>query len=227
VRFGETIAKQIKCRAVDDPQERVKMLATIAEMDSMVGAALQFARDEATTEPQRPTDIAALVASIDDDMADAGMPVKMQAAKPIVYNWPDTLKRAVRNLLDNTIKYGNTESAAIQTTPKQIEIIIDDEGPGIPAQELTRVFDLFYRIEGSRSRDTGGRGSALRSLFRSSRPTAALSSSATDQRGAFARKSLSRDEPDNDERGWDLICLLHYSVRPVWTLELTQGVVYG
>lgn len=50
VRFGETIAKQIKCRAVDDPQERVKMLATIAEMDSMVGAALQFARDEATTE---------------------------------------------------------------------------------------------------------------------------------------------------------------------------------
>jgi len=41
VRFGETIAKQIKCRAVDDPQERVKMLATIAKMDSMVGAALQ------------------------------------------------------------------------------------------------------------------------------------------------------------------------------------------
>jgi signal transduction histidine kinase len=137
------------------------MLATIAEMDSMVGAALQFARDEATTEPQRPTDIAALVASIDDDMADAGMPVKMQAAKPIVYNWPDTLKRAVRNLLDNTIKYGNTESAAIQTTPKQIEIIIDDEGPGIPAQELTRVFDPFYRIGGSRSRDTGGAGLGL------------------------------------------------------------------
>ena len=203
------------------------MLATIAEMDSMVGAALQFARDEATTEPQRPTDIAALVESIVDDLADAGMPVKMQAAKPIVYNWPDTLKRAVRNLLDNAIKYGNTASAAIQTAPKQIEIIIDDEGPGIPAQELTRVFDPFYRIGGSRSRDTGGRGSALRSLFRSSRPTAALSSSATDQRGAFARKSLCRDEPDNDERGWDLVCLLHYSVRPVWTLELTQGVVYG
>jgi signal transduction histidine kinase len=204
------------------------MLATIAEMDSMVGAALQFARDEATTEPQRPTDIAALVASIDDDMADAGMPVKMQAAKPIVYNCrPDTLKRAVRNLLDNAIKYGNTASAAIQTAPKQIEIIIDDEGPGIPAQELTRVFDPFYRIEGSRSRDTGGAGLGLAIALRSSRPTAALSSSATDQRGAFARKSLCRDEPDNDERGWDLICLLHYSVRPVWTLELTQGVVYG
>ena len=89
------------------------------------------------------------------------MPVKTQAAKPIVYNWPDTLKRAVRNLLDNAIKYGNTASAAIQTAPKQIEIIIDDEGPGIPAQELTRVFDPFYRIEGSRSRDTGGAGLGL------------------------------------------------------------------
>ena len=90
------------------------------------------------------------------------MPVKMQAAKPIVYNCrPGALRRAVRNLLDNTIKYGNTESAAIQTALKQIEIIIDDEGPGIPAQELTRVFDPFYRIEGSRSRDTGGAGLGL------------------------------------------------------------------
>jgi signal transduction histidine kinase len=197
-------------------------------MDSMVGAALQFARDEATTEPQRPTDIAALVESIDDDLADAGMPVKMQAAKPIVYNCrPGTLKRAVRNLLDNAIKYGNTASAAIQTTPKQIEIIIDDEGPGIPAQELTRVFDLFYRIEGSRSRDTGGAGLGLAialSIVQAHGGTLILSNRST---GGFARKSLCRDEPDNDERGWDLVCLLHYSVRPVWTLELTQGVVYG
>jgi signal transduction histidine kinase len=161
-------------------------------------------------------------------MADAGMPVKMQAAKPIVYNCrPDTLKRAVRNLLDNAIKYGNTASAAIQTTPKQIEIIIDDEGPGILAQELTRVFDPFYRIEGSRSRDTGGAGLGLAialSIVQAHGGTLILSNRST---GAFARKSLCRDEPDNDERGWDLICLLHYSVRPVWTLELTQGVVYG
>ena len=76
---------RLRAENIENSQERDKMLATIAEMDSMVGETLQFARDEATTEARRPTDIAALVQSIVDDMADAGMPVKMEPAEPIVY----------------------------------------------------------------------------------------------------------------------------------------------
>lgn len=153
---------RLRTEAVENPQERDKMLATIAEMDSMIGETLQFARDEAKAEIRRPTDIVALVQSIVDDMADAGMPVKMQPAEPIVYGCqPDALKRAIRNLLDNAVKYGKTASVAIQTTSKTIDIIIDDEGPGIPEQELARVFDPFYRLEESRSRDTGGVGLGL------------------------------------------------------------------
>lgn len=153
---------RLRAENVDNPQERDKMLATIAEMDSMVGVTLQFARDEATTELRRPTDIAALVQSIVDDMADAGVPVKMQPAESIVYDCrPNALRRAIRNLLDNAVKYGKAASVAIQTTPKTIDIIIDDEGPGIPEQELSRVFDPFYRLEESRSRETGGVGLGL------------------------------------------------------------------
>lgn len=153
---------RLRAENVENPQERDKMLATIAEMDSMVGVTLQFARDEAATEPRRPTDIAALVQSIVDDMADAGMSVKMQPAEPVVYDCrPDALKRAIRNLFDNAINYGKAASVAIQTTPKTIEIIIDDEGPGIPEQKLSRVFDPFYRLEESRSRETGGVGLGL------------------------------------------------------------------
>ncbi|HEY5378264.1 MAG TPA: ATP-binding protein [Pseudolabrys sp.] len=153
---------RLRAEHVEDPQERDKMLATIAEMDSMIGETLQFARDEATTELRRPTDIAALVQSIVDDMADAGMPVKMQPIEPVVYDCqPDALKRAIRNLLDNAVKYGNAANVAIQTTSKTIEIIIDDEGPGIPEQELSRVFDPFYRLDESRSRETGGVGLGL------------------------------------------------------------------
>jgi signal transduction histidine kinase len=177
---------RLRAENVENPQERDKMLATIAEMDSMVGVTLQFARDEATTELRRPTDIVALVQSIVDDMADAGMPVKMQPAEPIVYDCrPDALKRAIRNLLDNAVKYGKAVNVAIQTTPKTIEIIIDDEGPGIPEQELPRVFDPFYRLEGSRSRETGGVGLGLAiaqsivqahrgEIVLSNRPTAGL-----------------------------------------------------
>jgi signal transduction histidine kinase len=153
---------RLRAENVENPQERDKMLATIAEMDSMVGVTLQFARDEATTEIRRPTDIAALVQSIVDDMADAGMPVKMEPVEPIVYDCrPDALKRAIRNLLDNAVKYGKAASVAIQTAPKTIEIVIDDEGPGIPEQALSRVFDPFYRLEESRNRETGGVGLGL------------------------------------------------------------------
>ena len=71
------------------------------------------------------------------------------------------MKRAIRNLLDNAVKYGKAANVAIQTAPKTIEIVIDDEGPGIPEQELSRVFDPFYRLEESRSRETGGVGLGL------------------------------------------------------------------
>jgi signal transduction histidine kinase len=153
---------RLRAETVENAQERDKMLATIAEMDSMVGSTLQFARDEAVTEVQRSTDITALLQSIVDDMADAGLPVKMKPAEPVVHQCrPDILKRAIRNLLDNAVKYGKQASAAIRMTPKTIEIVIDDEGPGIPEQELTRVFQPFYRVEESRSRDTGGVGMGL------------------------------------------------------------------
>ncbi len=153
---------RLRAEHVEDTQERDKMLASIAEMDSMIGETLQFARDSANTETRRPTDIAALVQSIVDDMADVGMPVKMQQAEPVVYDCrPDALKRAIRNLLDNAVTYGKAASVAIQATRESIEINIDDEGPGIPGKELSRVFDPFYRLEESRSRETGGVGLGL------------------------------------------------------------------
>ncbi len=95
-------------------------------------------------------------------MRDAGLPVRMEAAGPIIYECrPAALKRAFRNLLDNAVKYGKAGSVDIHTTPRTIEIDIDDEGPGIPEPELSRVLEPFYRVEESRSRETGGVGLGL------------------------------------------------------------------
>jgi signal transduction histidine kinase len=153
---------RLRAENVENAPEREKMLATIAEMDSMVAATLQFARDESTAEPRRRTDLTALLASVVDDMADAGLPVAMEPAQPIVQECqPAALKRALTNLLDNAVKHGKRASAAIRATPQAIEITIDDEGPGISEDELTRVFQPFYRVEGSRSRETGGIGLGL------------------------------------------------------------------
>jgi signal transduction histidine kinase len=118
----------------------------------------------------------------------------MQPADPIVYNCrPDALKRAIRNLLDNAVKYGKAASVTIQTTPKTIEVIIDDEGPGIPEQELSRVFDPFYRLEESRSRETGGVGLGLaiaQSIVQAQRGELALGNRPTG--GLRARLALPR-----------------------------------
>jgi signal transduction histidine kinase len=153
---------RLRTENVENAVERDKMLATIAEMDSMVSATLQFARDEAKTELRRPTDVAALVQSVVDDMADAGLPVTMDSASSVVFECrPDTLKRAIRNLIDNAVKYGKSAKVAIYPKPNLIEITIDDEGPGISEQELTRVFQPFYRVEASRNSETGGIGLGL------------------------------------------------------------------
>ena len=153
---------RLRAENIDSVQEREKTLATIAEIDAMVASTLQFARDEARAEPRRRTDLAALLASTVDDLADAGLPVAMTPAEPLVYECqPAALKRALSNLLDNAITYGKRARAAIRSTPHGVEITIDDDGPGIPESELVRVFQPFYRMEASRSRETGGIGLGL------------------------------------------------------------------
>ena len=153
---------RLRAENVGDVAERDKMMATIAEMDAMIGSTLQFARDEAAMEARRSTDLTALVQSVVDDMADAGLPVAMIPAAPVVCDCrPGALRRALRNLLDNAIKYGKTARARIRATPAAIEIVVDDDGPGIPADDLARVFEPFYRVEESRSRETGGVGLGL------------------------------------------------------------------
>jgi len=131
-------------------------------MDEMIGTTLAFARDEVRAEPRRRVDIAALLASVVDDMADAGLPATMAPAAPLIQDCqPGALKRALTNLLDNAVKYGKRARAAITAAGKSTEITIDDDGPGIPDAELSQVFQPFYRIEDSRNRDTGGTGLGL------------------------------------------------------------------
>jgi signal transduction histidine kinase len=153
---------RLRAEEVADADERDKMLATIGEMDEMIGTTLAYARDEVRAEPRRRVDIAALVASPVDDMADAGLPVTMAPAPELIYECQSgALKRAVANLLDNAVKYGKRARTAITVNTDAIQITVDDDGPGIPEAELGRVFQPFYRLEESRSRDTGGIGLGL------------------------------------------------------------------
>lgn len=78
---------------------------------------------------------------------------------------PDRLDQVLANLVDNAIKYGRAEGAVTvgggQRADGVVEIFVRDDGPGIPAEALSRVFERFYRVDKARSRDQGGTGLGL------------------------------------------------------------------
>lgn len=153
---------RLRAENVENAEERDKMLATIAEMDAMIGATLKYAREQAADEPRRSTDVTALVQSVTDDMADAGLDVTMAQAEPVsIECQPAALKRALTNLIENAVKYGQRARVSLVASPQALEIAVEDDGPGIPEDQLARVFEPFYRVEESRNRDTGGVGLGL------------------------------------------------------------------
>ena len=71
------------------------------------------------------------------------------------------MRRAVRNLIENAVKYGHGAEVSLIPGEKWVEIQVADGGPGIPADKIEAVFDAFTRLETSRNRETGGAGLGL------------------------------------------------------------------
>jgi signal transduction histidine kinase len=71
------------------------------------------------------------------------------------------MRRALRNLIENALKYGSAVEVQLAEMPDQVRIIVCDRGPGIPEDRLNDVFEAFTRLEHSRNKDTGGIGLGL------------------------------------------------------------------
>jgi signal transduction histidine kinase len=153
---------RLRAELIDDEEQRGKTLADLSEMERMIASTLAFARDDAQDEARETVDLAALVQSVCDDLADAGQDCVFEAAPPTPYVCrPLALRRALTNLAENAVAYGARARAALIAQDTQIVIRIDDDGPGIPEAEFAHVFEPFYRLERSRSRETGGAGIGL------------------------------------------------------------------
>ncbi|MQR99572.1 ATP-binding protein [Gluconobacter aidae] len=166
---------RLKLRAefIDDEELRNKVLADLDEMEAMVSATLAFGRDSASAEPIVSLDLRALLQTIMDEAAES-VPDK---ADDLFYEPPNVpvrikarsvaLKRALNNLILNALKYGGSAHVTLipATNPGEkdnvVRILIEDDGPGLPENELERVFEPFVRIESSRNRETGGSGLGL------------------------------------------------------------------
>ena len=150
---------KLRAEFIDDEEQRSKMLSDLDEMEAMIKATLAFARDDAANEPAESTDIAAMLKTVVADVADAGRQVTYEGPDSLTQRVrPMGLKRALTNLVNNALNYGEKAVVTLSSNEQLTTICIDDDGPGIPDDVKEQVFTPFFRIEGSRSRDTGGTG---------------------------------------------------------------------
>lgn len=164
-------ALRIRAELVPDEENRTRMLATLQEMQELAEATLAVIREDATREDSNTVELNALAESVCDDLADMGTEVSFEGSARLPYRCrANGLKRALRNLIENAVKYGQRARVRLEGSASNITFTIDDDGPGIPAKDIDRVFQPFVRLEESRSRATGGFGLGLsikRSIVRS------------------------------------------------------------
>lgn len=153
---------RLKAEFVRDKSARRGLIDTIDEMTVITQATLAFTRAEAIQEPTKRIELGSLLKQLTDEYAAKGMKVGMvQLAAPICLVREVALKRALRNVIDNGLRYGGSADLTLNQNASSAVLTVDDDGPGIADGQLQRVFEPFVRLEDSRSKDTGGIGMGL------------------------------------------------------------------
>jgi signal transduction histidine kinase len=153
---------RLRAEMLEDDDLRDKYLSDLKEMESMVQGALDFMRGMDSEEPVQEIDFNALLESLQADAEDLGHDVRVEGEALSPYaGRPLELKRCLSNLLNNAIKYGARATVYIEDSVYVLRIRVADDGPGIPDEQLEQAFEPFYRLEASRSRETGGTGLGL------------------------------------------------------------------
>ncbi|QRX81490.1 ATP-binding protein [Glaciimonas sp. PAMC28666] len=157
---------RLRFEKVSDLDLRHKLIEDLAVMQGMVREGLDLARSMDSAEAMQLLDIDSLLDSVCADAADAGQDVTLSGqTRASIMAQPNALRRCLTNLVDNAVKYGRF--ARLEITREgvgdqcYIVITVRDGGAGIPEDQLAAVFEPFFRLETSRSRDTGGTGLGL------------------------------------------------------------------
>jgi signal transduction histidine kinase len=154
-------AMRINLEFVQEDELREGLQQNLDELQQLTEQVLAAARG-ASGEAKRSVDLSALVESLCADLDDLGEPVTWQnhASAPVNCR-PNEIRRAVRNLVENAVAYGNKAEVQIASSRDGYDIVIEDNGPGIPEDDRVRVFEPFVRLESSRNAATGGTGLGL------------------------------------------------------------------
>lgn len=152
----------LRTESIGDDAVRERMLKDLEEMESLIADTLGFARDQQMREPPQAIRLGPL---IDDAVAGLGgpaAPVTVAAGPDVaVLAVPLALRRIVGNLAGNAVAYAGGATVRWEAGPETVDLLVEDDGPGIPEAELEAVLEPFRRLDTSRSRRTGGSGLGL------------------------------------------------------------------
>lgn len=155
-------ALRVRIESVDDAGERQRMAATIEDITRTLDDILSLARVGRPADPLEPTELSALVAAVVEEYEDMGEPVELgdmqRVALPLRATW---IRRALRNLIGNALRYGKVARVRVAREGPAAVVRIDDDGPGIPEDQIATMLEPFKRGDPSRNSETGGAGLGL------------------------------------------------------------------
>ena len=149
-------ALRVQAEMVEDDDTRLSMATSSEEMQKMVEATLDFAKGVGQHEEVSRTDLKDLMAQL--NVPDLELQSGTSLIVPVK---PGAMRRALRNVAENAVRYGDVARVSWKTVGKEAEIYVEDNGPGIPERDLEVVFKPYVRLETSRSLITGGHGLGL------------------------------------------------------------------
>jgi len=156
---------KLQLAMMPDMAEVEEIKADVAEMQVMIDGYLSFARGDGEEE-ERQVDLSLLLAEIAGNARREGArltldPMVTQGEAVILPLRLLSLRRCLTNLIGNAARYGRHVWLSLERRGSFVEILIDDDGPGIPEDQREAVFRPFHRLEPSRNQKTGGVGLGL------------------------------------------------------------------
>jgi signal transduction histidine kinase len=153
---------RLRSEMIDDEFVEAAMGKDIGEMERMLDSVLAYLSGIVDGEEPMKVDLASLAMTVADDAADLGQPVEYAGPDSLhAVLCPMRIKRALGNLIDNALNYGDRASVSLATSPAGVHLVVEDDGPGIPAEDLAAVLEPFRRLDFARPRNTEGLGLGL------------------------------------------------------------------
>jgi signal transduction histidine kinase len=153
---------QLRIEAVRETGLREELGSDVAEMDDMVASLLAFFGRQSDAEKPALADLAVTISTLVNNATDRGLDAHYVGPDHLeVTLRVSAIRRAIANLLENALHYGDRAEVRLECSDREIIVIVEDDGPGIPEDRIAEVQQPFVRLTDARERNTSGLGLGL------------------------------------------------------------------